>query len=149
MAAEHVGSPRLQERDYRLLSDLSETLLIDTETIQSRYFPDDKTGKAMLRRMRLLSAAELIEPIPVSVAYGSLTSRSVIYRLTPHGADVLAFRRGSPPARLPRTDLPKAATLVHRTGDARLMLTVNDACEREGLTRPRWLLESDTVPGAA
>lgn len=136
---------RPQPRDHRFLQELALVTLMDTQTIHRRYFSEDKTGKACLRRLRYLRDEDLIRSVEITAAFGRSNSMRTMHRLAPKGAQYLAAL-GLDSPRLLRTD-PKADTLLHRLAVARTILSVNDACRQQGWEMPDWILEQDTVPG--
>ena len=140
---------RLQERDFRLFAELGEVGVLDTPTLHERHFPDDKSGQACRRRLRLYAHHDLTQRVFLNVSSTRRTGRlPTLHRLTPHGAEVLADETGRRVTRLARSDPPKPHTLLHRLGMAKTVLAVNDACQLHRLAKPEWKLEYDAVSGA-
>lgn len=139
---------QLQDRDLLLLTELAEVVVMDTETVHRRFFPEDRSNRACRRRLRLLAAHGLTRAIPMTVYYANQRGGKLptIHCLAERGAELLSERTGAKPHRILRCD-PRPETLQHRLGVARLQLTVNDACAISGLPRPQWILEQDTQPG--
>lgn len=145
-----VRGMRLQDRDIRLLGDLGTVVLMTVSMIRARYFPNDTTGEACLRRLRLLRNAGLIARLsfPVVSTTDEPGHLLALYRLTGHGAEVVSVATARRPRRLLRTD-PKPKTLLHRRDLAQVMLAVNDATATASLPDPEWLLEQDVRPGTS
>ena len=140
---------RLQKRDLQLFAELGEVGLLDTGTLHERHFPDDKSGQACRRRLRLYAHHDLTQRVFLNVSSTRRTGRlPTLHRLTPHGAEVLADETGRRVTRLARSDPPKPHTLLHRLGMAKTVLAVNDACQLHRLAKPEWKLEYDAVSGA-
>lgn len=136
---------RMQERDLQLLNDLSTTTVMTTEQIRRRYFAADTTGKACLRRLRLLRGAQMIRPVGISDFDPAAHART-IYRLSMQGYAYLAAR-GEPPGRFLGGD-PKPQTLAHRLAIGRVVLSLIDSCRQHGFAAPVWILEQDPIDGA-
>lgn len=143
-----IKAIRLHVRDLGLLTEIAEVGILDVATIWRRHFPADRTGKACLRRLRLLCAHELLQVIVVSVAFAMERCGRPrrMFRLTPRGAEVLEALTGRTGFHVGRKE-PRPETLEHRLGIAKLRLTVNDACGLHQLPSPHWISEYDTVPG--
>lgn len=139
---------RIHSRDLAIMRDFLEVGFLDMPTIHARHFPNDKTTKACLRRLRLLCEHDLITTAQISVAYATFQSGRPqrIFRITQRGAEVYATLTGMPLMALHRRD-PQPETVLHRLGMAKLRLTVNDACALQDFPKPRWIGEYDTVPG--
>ncbi len=138
---------RLTARDHAILGDLAECMTLSMLQIHRRHFPHDATQKSCLRRLRYLTSGSLVAPVEVTACFGPRSSRHVIYRLLPLGAEVVSRTNGAP-ARLLKTD-PKAETLLHRVQVSRVILAVNDGAAHAGMAKPLWLLEHDRWPDAA
>jgi len=145
-----MGGIHLQERDCQLFADLGEVVVMDTEMIHQRRFPNDRTGEACRRRMRMHRKSGYVSAVRLTVTFaGQKRGRfSTVYRLTRAGGELLRDVTGEPPRRLLRFD-PKPATLMHRLGVARVQLAVTDACDMHGLIPPIWILEQDSRAGAS
>lgn len=139
---------RLHSRDLALLTEIAEVGILDVATVWRRHFAADQTGKACLRRLRLLCAHELLQVITVSVAFAleRCGRPKRMFRLTPRGAEVLEELTGLTGFHVGRKE-PRPETLEHRLGIAKIRLTVNDACALHRLPSPRWIGEYDTIPG--
>lgn len=139
---------RLQPRDVGLLTELGEVGLLDTATIRERHFPDDRTGEACLRRLRLYAGHDLTEAIAPAVSFGLPRGGRLlaIHRLTQRGAEVLHHVTGEWPRRVVKK-MPRSETLLHRLGCAKLQLLLKDACDLARFPPPQWIAEYDTRPG--
>lgn len=141
---------RLQPRDFGMLEDLAEYVMLDTPTLRRRHFPMDNTGEAFLRRMRLFAAHELtrvVRPV-LCFADGRAGRLPTIYTLDRRGAEVLASVSDIRPRHIPRHD-PSPETILHRLGVARdVHLVANEACKLSGIPQPQWILEQDMYEGA-
>lgn len=138
--------PTKRDKDY--LSDLGEVVVMSTEMIYRRHYAKtDTTGKGCLRRLAQIEAHDLTKAVSITACFGARSAMHTIHRLTPTGADFLAFHTGTPPPRMLRTD-PKAETLAHRLLIAQTMLNFTDAALVAGCPRPKWLLEHDRRPDA-
>ena len=143
-----IKAIRVHARDVSLLSEVGEVGLLDVETLWKRHFHADRSGKACLRRLRLLCAHDLLLPISVSISFateGRGRPRR-LFRLTPRGAEVLEELTGRCDFHFSGKEL-RPETIMHRLGVAKLRLTVNDACALQKLPKPRWIGECDMVPG--
>lgn len=137
---------RLQRRDVTLLCELGEVGLLDTPTLHQRHFPDDRSGQACRRRLRLYRQHALVQQICVSISTTTRYGRQpALFRLTGAGADLLEETTGERPKRAARSDIAKPSTLLHRLGVAKTALAFNDACKRQSLRKPAWHLEYDAV----
>lgn len=136
---------RMQERDLQLLNDLSITTVMTTEHIRRRFFAADTTGKACLRRLRMLRGAQMIRPVGISDFDPAAHART-IYRLSMQGYAYLAAR-GEAPGRFLAGD-PKPQMLAHRLAIGRVVLSLIDSCRQLGFAAPVWILEQDPIEGA-
>jgi hypothetical protein len=140
----------LQPRDLALLAELGEFGLLPTDVIHARHFPDDKTGVAVRRRLRLLANHQLIQTVAIAVARVGKPGRlPAFHRLTTTGDDVLHHETGLRSQRPGRSEIPKPHTILHRSGMAQVALAFTDACRLNGLTLPAWHFEFDCVPGVS
>ncbi len=131
---------RFQDRDVKLLADLGELGILDEETIRSRYFPGDKSGRACPKKMAQYVKVGLVQRFEI----GGLK----VYRLRSLGAEEVERLTGCPPRRVGRGDPPKENTLAHRLGTIRVRLAFDDACKHAGFNPPEWIMEYDPSPGA-
>lgn len=140
----------LQPRDLSLLAQLGEFGLLPTDVLHARHFPDDKTGMAARRRLRLLADHGLIQTVAIAVARTGTPGRlPAFHRLTCTGADMLLHETGIQSQRPARSEIPKPHTILHRAGMARVALAFTDACRLNGLTLPTWHFEFDCVSGVS
>lgn len=142
---------RLQTRDVDILATLGIVSLLDTQTIHERFFPNDQTGEACRRRLRLLERHHLTQSFELALTRTRKKGRlPAVHRLTEQGAEVVAQETGQMPLRYARSDVPRQSqTVMHRLGMAKIILALNDACRTAGIERPDWVLEYDPIPGAS
>ncbi len=132
-------------RDLAILSEFGEVGLLDTVTVRARHFPADRTGRACLRRLRRFADQGLVRPLSPLATFmeGRLP---IVYCLTPRGGEVITELTGHAPQRMFSRD-PRAESIPHRLGVAKLQLVVKDACRRQRFDAPRWILEHDARSG--
>lgn len=136
---------RLQDRDFHIIRELGTVIWMSTDTIHSRHFPDDRTGEAARRRLRLFARHGLIESFDLHITSAGKTGRCPrFHRLTEYGAEVLRDFTGVSAPRVMKGSPPKPHTIQHRAGMGETLLSFNDACNRKQLPESEWLLEYDT-----
>ncbi len=139
----------LQARDLACLADLGEFGILSTEAIHQRHFPQDRTGVATRRRLRLYATHQLIQSLALAVVRAGRPGRMpAFHRLTPNGADVLLHETGVKPQRPLRGDVGKPHTILHRAGMAEAAMKFSDACRLQQLPLPIWHFEYDPAPDA-
>src|SRR4051812_18984904 len=133
---------QIQERDLRLLGDIALVGLISFETIWTRHFatgkkgqPSDQQQKACGRRLRVLVDAGLLRKLDDQPGYPDR-----LYTLPDKGAELLHALCGIEEFRIVK-DPPKLSMLLHRLEVGCMVLTFNDACVRQKLPKPPWILE--------
>lgn len=147
----------LTPRDIAILTDIGDHGMLDTEMIRTRHFPNDSTGRACERRLKLLCDAGFTKKVNLGVSKQkpkrTATSKATWQRvpamhfLLPAGAEVVEAQTGSLPKRITRSE-PKPMTLLHRRLVVQVRLALDAACDREGIPRPEWILEQDARDGS-
>jgi hypothetical protein len=147
--SEKHRSLHLQARDLACLADLGEFGILSTQVIHERHFPQDRTGVATRRRLRLYAMHNLIQSLALAVVRAGQPGRMpAFHRLTPYGAEVLYHETGVKPQRPLRGDVGKPHTILHRAGMAEVALKFTDACRLQQLPLPIWHFEYDPAPDA-
>jgi len=143
----------LQPRDLQILETIGELGTADTTTIHGLYFPNDKTGRACQRRLKIISDAGLLKSVRLvavdgyglrgnSEDYKPSGSLSNLYFLTESGGDVVERETGIQPLRVTRSD-PKQLTLRHRIETVRARLAIDRAAKLSNLPDVAWIMEQD------
>jgi hypothetical protein len=140
---------RIQQRDLNLLGELGLVNWMSTSFIHTRHFPNDRTGEATRRRLRLHAANGLIESVDLHITTQPGTGRAPrFHRLLQYGAEVYEDLTGVRPARVSRSSLPKPHTIQHRAGMGETLLKFKDACKHAELPATEWILEYDALAGS-
>jgi hypothetical protein len=136
-------SLQLQTSDIKLLVDLGETGLLNTEQIHARHFAG-RTRRRSQQRLRQLREQNFVRCVGVTVWSERNGGGRVptMHFLTERGAEVVERITGCRPKRFWRCD-PKPETLLHRLGIVQTRLALDDGCQLVGLRAPEWIMEQD------
>jgi Replication-relaxation len=138
----------LQSRDLAVLSSLGEHGLLDTDLIHERYF-SMVSRRRCLQRLASYQSLGITKAVHLQVWNGAASKKApVIHLLSERGAEILESLTGTQPKRVSRSD-PKPETIHHRLQIIRTKLIMDDACLKQGLTAPLWILEQDRNPAAS
>ena len=138
----------LQTRDIRLLAEIGELSVLDTDTIHERFFAKVSRRRAQ-QRLRLYQEQGLTRTITLSVWFGDRDRGRVpaIHCLTERGADAVEAAGERRPRRVLRSE-PKPETFHHRLAVVKARLAMDDACSATKLLEPIWIMEHDRCPAA-
>jgi hypothetical protein len=139
---------RFQPRDVQLLSELGEVGILDIDTLRSRFFPLDKSGKACPKRMFLYEKNKLVLKHEIKVTNKEESRKYIVFRVTEKGADQVERLTGRRPRRAGGSKEPDSKTLAHRLGYIRTRLAFDDGCNLLGRPELDWIMEWDAVPDA-
>lgn len=139
----------LQARDIRILAEIGELGVLDTETIHERFFPK-VSRRRVQQRLRLYQEQGLTRTVTLTVWFGDGDRGRVpaIHCLTDRGADAVEATGDRRPRRVLRSE-PKPETFHHRLAVVKARLAMDDACSATKLLEPIWIMEHDRCPAAA
>jgi len=150
------------DRDIAALAELGEVGLMDTPMLYLRHYARKEDGttagdKYCQRRLAAFGDAGILESRSFTVtehrdgaSRGKRNPRKLptIHRLTIAGADLVKERTGIVPKRPGRSEMPEAATVLHRLGVVRTRIAFDDAYGQMNLPKPAWIMEQDQNPDA-
>ncbi len=138
----------LQPRDREVLAAIGENGVMDTEMIHSHHFADVSPRRCR-QRLALYRQHDLTRTATLRLWSSDGTRRiPTVHGLAERGVEVVLAHDANRTLRVSRGE-PQPLTIHHRLQIVSTKLIFDAACDANGLSRPRWILEQDRDPNAS